>query len=107
MSFNGAAPRRDILRSEGQRKVEVAMRMQRWIFLSAAILVMTPAKAQMYDPSFPVCLQVWQWGGGYYFDCSYTTWDQCRASGSGRAAMCLVNPYWNRAQPRSSGGRFY
>jgi hypothetical protein len=79
------------------------MRMLRWIILgSAVILVITSAKAQMYYPRYPVCLQVWQWGGSYYFDCSYTTWDQCRANAVGRAAMCLVNPYWPRAHKRLS-----
>ncbi|MBR0692260.1 DUF3551 domain-containing protein [Bradyrhizobium lablabi] len=82
------------------------MRMLRWMILGGAvILVVTPARAQSYDPRYPVCLQVWQWGGSYYFDCSYTTWDQCRANAVGLAAMCLDNPYWPRARPRPSGGR--
>ena len=77
------------------------MRTLRWIILGTAVILMiTSAKAQMYDPRYPVCLQVWQWGGSYYFDCSYTTWNQCRANAIGRAAMCLVNPYWPPAHDR-------
>ena len=82
------------------------MRMLRWIVLGGAVILMaSPATAQTYDPRYPVCLQKWEWGGSTYFDCSYTSWDQCRAAGAGLAAMCLENPYWPRAQPKLSGGR--
>ena len=84
------------------------MRMLRWIIRgSAVILMITSATAQTYDPKYPVCLQIWQWGGTYYFDCSYTTWDQCRANAVSLPAMCLENPYWPRPQPRLSGGRLH
>jgi hypothetical protein len=59
----------------------------------AAILAMPPATAQ------------WQWGGSYYFDCSYTSWNQCTAASVGLAAMCVENPYFARAQARVSGRR--
>jgi hypothetical protein len=82
------------------------MRMLRWIILgSAVILVITSATAQTYDPRYPVCLQIWQWGGSTYFECTYTSWDQCRSAAVGLPAMCLENPYWPRAHPRLSGGR--
>ncbi|WP_322596941.1 MULTISPECIES: DUF3551 domain-containing protein [Bradyrhizobium] len=85
---------------------EVAMRMLRWLILSSAmILVITSATAQTFDPRSPVCLQKWEWGGSTYFECAYTTWDQCRVAAIGLAAMCLENPYWRRPQPRLSGGR--
>jgi hypothetical protein len=53
-----------------------------------------PARAQTYDPNYPVCLQVYQSTVDYYFECSYTSIAQCRASASGRAASCVVNPYY-------------
>jgi Protein of unknown function (DUF3551) len=53
----------------------------------------TPARAQTYDPRYPVCLQAYVIRGGY-IDCSYFSLAQCRASASGRAAMCYVNPYF-------------
>jgi Protein of unknown function (DUF3551) len=52
-----------------------------------------PARAQTYDPGFPVCLQTYGITGGY-IDCSYSTLAQCAASASGRAAQCLNNPYF-------------
>jgi hypothetical protein len=50
------------------------------------------ARAQRYDPAFPVCLYVVPWGGGSYYNCSYYTMDQCRASANGQ--MCSLNPYY-------------
>ncbi|MGM4870193.1 DUF3551 domain-containing protein [Bradyrhizobium sp. 956_D2_N1_5] len=62
-----------------------------------------------YSPNLrsqpPVCLQRWEWGGSTYFECAYTSWDQCRASAIGLSAMCVDNPYWQRPQARLSGGR--
>jgi hypothetical protein len=53
-----------------------------------------PARAQTYDPSYPVCLQVYQSMVDYYFECHYRTMAQCAASASGRSAQCVVNPYY-------------
>ncbi len=69
-------------------------------FGCAVILAAAPAAAQTYDPSYPVCLQKWEWGGST-FECAYSSWDQCRAAAAGRAAMCVDNPYWQRAYPNS------
>ena len=78
------------------------MRMLRWIILaSATMLVVAPAQAQRYDPRYPVCMQVWEWGGSSYLNCTFTTWDQCRATASGLSAMCLDNPYWAQARQLS------
>lgn len=81
------------------RLEEMTMRILRWMILcSAMILTAAPATAQTYDSRGPVCLQKWQWGGSYYYDCGYTSWDQCRAASVGLAAMCVENPYWPRAR---------
>ena len=53
------------------------------------------AKAQTYDPNYPVCLQVF--APGQYFDCRYTSMQQCRETASGRAAECTINPYFANA----------
>jgi hypothetical protein len=65
----------------------------------ATELMGAPAQAQTYDPNYPVCLQVYQSMIDYYFDCSYTSMAQCAASAAGRAADCVVNPYY--AKPRT------
>jgi Protein of unknown function (DUF3551) len=56
-------------------------------------LIATPAWAQTYDPRYPVCIQVSTIDGSY-IDCRYASLAQCAASASGRAAECLVNPYF-------------
>lgn len=64
--------------------------------LTAATMSLTAAaRAQTYDPAYPVCLQVYQGGiADFYFECRYRTMGQCQASASGRAAQCVVNPYY-------------
>ena len=61
-----------------------------------------PASAQTYDPHYPVCMELSEWGG-WRIDCSFTSMAQCRASASGLAATCLLNPYFGL----SRGGRRY
>ena len=64
-----------------------------------------PARAQTYDPDYPVCMHVVALGISYE-DCSYYTMDQCRASAAGRAAQCNVNPYYAGArEPFARGHR--
>ncbi|WP_333909370.1 DUF3551 domain-containing protein [Bradyrhizobium sp. CCBAU 11434] len=65
------------------------------------------ARAQTYDPAFPVCLRVVSWGGGPYYKCAYQTMGQCRAAANGQS--CSLNPYYagakagvRRNDPRSS-----
>jgi hypothetical protein len=45
------------------------------------------ARAQTYDPNYPVCLQTYGVGGGY-IECGYTSLAQCAQSASGIAAQC-------------------
>ena len=65
------------------------------------------ARAQRYDPAFPVCLYVVPWGGGAYYNCSYYTMDQCRTSANGQ--MCSLNPYYAgpTAPARWNNRRYY
>jgi Protein of unknown function (DUF3551) len=69
------------------------MRALAWTILAAGtMLVSGPVRAQTYDPSYPVCLQVYDIDGGY-IECAYTSLAQCNASASGRAAQCVINPF--------------
>ena len=71
----------------------------------ATVLTGTPAQAQTYDPAYPVCLHVYQWGGSHYYECRYTSLPQCNASASGRAAMCVINPYFAGVEEPRAGYR--
>ena len=71
--------------------------------LATMIALPAPARAQTYDPSYPVCLQVYQSMVDFYFECHYRTMAQCAASASGRSAQCVVNPYY--AGPNAGRGK--
>jgi hypothetical protein len=64
----------------------------------------TPTHAQTYDPSYPVCMQV-SGREASYIQCSFTSMAQCQASASGRAAMCMMNPYPGRSASRTPDRR--
>jgi hypothetical protein len=83
---NGAAPRRP--------PKDAPMRIS--ALAIATILATAPARAQTYNPDYPVCLQVYGIGGGY-IACGYTSLAQCAQSASGRAAQCIINPYFANA----------
>jgi hypothetical protein len=68
----------------------------------ATVLVAAPARAQTYDPNYPVCLETYGIDGGHT-DCSFTSLAQCAASASGRAAQCLTNPYFGQSRQTPSG----
>ena len=72
------------------------------ILAMAMVSAAAPAWAQTYDPAFPICMHVVQFETSYE-DCTYYTMDQCRASASGRAAQCNINPYY--AGVKTSPGR--
>lgn len=71
--------------------------------LGSVIPSATPARAQTYDPRYLVCLQIYQGFADYYFECGYTSIPQCQMSASGRAAQCVINPFY--AGPKGKRGK--
>jgi hypothetical protein len=67
------------------------------ILTIATVWTAVPAQAQTYDPAYPVCMHVFRRGGDYY-ECSFTSLEQCKMSASGRSAMCDINPYFAGAR---------
>jgi hypothetical protein len=67
-------------------------------------LTSAPAAAQTYDPGYPVCLQTYGRDGNS-ISCGYYSLAQCNAAASGRAAQCIVNPYFARPQAEPRYGR--
>ena len=68
------------------------MRIPLLAIMAVGVVAAAPsARAQTYDPSYPVCLHVY--GPITYYECRYTSLPQCALSASGRAAQCVVNPY--------------
>jgi len=70
--------------------------------LAATIALPAPARAQTFDPSYPVCLQIYQSIADFYYECRYRTMAQCAASASGRSAQCMVNPYYGGPKAKRS-----
>lgn len=71
------------------------MRLKCYLIAALGFCFAGPAAAQMYDPNYPVCLEVY--GGRLtpeYIDCSFTSIPQCQATASGRSATCSVNPFY-------------
>lgn len=70
--------------------------MRRAVSLIAATMAMltaAPARAQTYDPAYPICVQVY--GPNGYISCRYTSMEACRELASGRGgAQCIANPYF-------------
>jgi hypothetical protein len=67
--------------------------------LAIAVLLLigvatAPARAQMYDPAYPVCLQTYGLTSG--ISCRFTSMPACRAVASGRSAQCIANPYYGK-----------
>ncbi len=74
------------------------------ILTTLTVLTAAPALAQTYGPGYPVCLQVY--GKDGYTECAYGSLTQCNASASGRAAECVINPYFADARtPRNPDSR--
>ena len=69
------------------------MRILAWTILAIGFLAAGQTQAQTYNPAFPVCMHVIEWGGAYE-DCAFDTMAQCAMSASGRAAQCNPNPYY-------------
>jgi hypothetical protein len=65
------------------------------LLVFGAIAASTPASAQTYGTTYPVCLHVY--GPVTYYECGYTSIAQCNATASGRAAQCVPNPYFAQA----------
>lgn len=78
----------------------------------ATLFVAADASAQTYDPRYPVCMHVYagggrSGGGGNWFDCSFTSLEQCRATASGLSASCDLNPYYAFNEPPPPPRRRY
>ncbi|MES2196945.1 MAG: DUF3551 domain-containing protein [Pseudomonadota bacterium] len=68
----------------------------------AAILTAAPARAQTYDPNYPVCLEAYG-DDGSVIECGFTSLAQCaQAASGGRSGLCINNPYFAGARSSAS-----
>jgi hypothetical protein len=70
--------------------------MRRFFFALMAIgIVACIDTAQAAPGGSAFCIQGDDYGDGTIGDCSFSSYEQCQASASGRAARCAANPYFN------------
>ena len=62
------------------------------LMLCGAASVISPPPAAARD--YPFCIKGCDFGSGRG-DCSFSSYQQCQASASGRDAYCDANPYFN------------
>jgi hypothetical protein len=69
------------------------------ILAAGMILAASPARAQRYDPNYPVCMEVYG-GDGSRIECFFTSMAQCKeGAGAGVAGLCFNNPYYVAPPP--------
>jgi Protein of unknown function (DUF3551) len=72
------------------------------LFSAASAITAPPAAARDY----PFCIKGCDFGAGRG-DCSFTSYQQCQASASGRDAYCAENPYYSaNAELQPNRGRY-
>jgi hypothetical protein len=80
---------------------EISMRIPALaIFVMATIAMMSPTRAQTYNPRYPICAKIIQNFGGERYECAYDSMEQCQARVSGLGGQCVVNPYYAGARNR-------
>jgi hypothetical protein len=88
----------------GRSRTEDAMRRVFWTLVLccvAAPIGALPAAAR----DFPFCIKGCDFGGSLG-ECSFSTYQQCQATASGRDAYCDANPYFSaKAEPQSDRAR--
>lgn len=77
------------------------------IVMAAAGLIglalLPTGSAQAVGSRYPFCLQGDEFPG--LSNCTYTSYQQCQASASGRFLTCIANPYFNPGgDPRAGAG---
>jgi Protein of unknown function (DUF3551) len=66
-----------------------------------AVACSAPAKA--VGTRYPFCIQGNDYPG--LSNCTFTSYEQCQASASGRFLYCVENPYYNPGSPDPRGYR--
>jgi hypothetical protein len=73
--------------------MEQAMRRAIWALMAIGAFAATGA-APAAAGAMPFCIKGCDFGGGLG-DCSFSSYQQCLATASGRDATCAANPYFS------------
>jgi Protein of unknown function (DUF3551) len=69
------------------------MRRAIWALMAVGVFAALDA-APAAAGGMPFCIKGCDFGGGAG-DCSFSSYQQCQATASGRDATCAANPYYN------------
>ena len=64
------------------------------MLMIAVISSASSARAQAYDPRYPICMQIIENFGGQRNECAYFSMEQCAQRAAGLAATCIINPFY-------------
>jgi Protein of unknown function (DUF3551) len=64
------------------------------LILTVCCAASTSAALSAVARDFPFCIRGCDFGGSHG-DCSFTSYQQCQATASGREAWCDANPYYS------------
>ena len=82
----------DILAKNPHQETLMRIKLTCVVLAIGALLTIAPSHAQTYDPNYPVCIQMVEWGGTH-IDCSFTSLPQCQGTAS-NLGWCFANPYF-------------
>ena len=74
------------------------------LLAASGLAMVGTAPASAVGTRYPFCIQGDEYPG--LSNCTFTSYEQCEASASGRRLYCMANPYYNAgSEPRGNKGR--
>jgi hypothetical protein len=75
------------------------------LLAAGGLAMVGTAPAEAVGTRYPFCIQGYEYPG--LSNCTYTSYEQCQATASGRFLYCVENPFYNRGgpDPRAYSGR--
>ena len=64
------------------------------VLAASALAALSAAPAEAVGTRYPFCLQGDEYPGLSY--CTFTSYEQCQATASGRFLSCIANPYYRQ-----------
>ena len=74
------------------------------VLAASALAALGAAPAEAVGTRYPFCLQGDEYPGLSY--CTFTSYEQCQATASGRFLQCIANPYYiSESEPPAAAYR--
>jgi hypothetical protein len=73
------------------------------VLAASGLAMIGAAPAEAVGSRYPFCIQGNEYPG--LSNCTFTSYEQCQATASGRFLYCVENPYYNAGNPGPRGYR--